>query len=363
MARMNHRGAIRAAIAYVLVVGGGTFLVVMTGLNALMAAEDNFGGHAHAQVSLLALLGLNLKLFLRLSGSLYVLIWLFVGVLIYLCGLLLQKLKAPVLGRLILAVVSSFLSCGIISFLAPVGWPSIAAVLLTILGVGVLVAAVGFFMFPRICEESFQARPLGRGHCALISVWALYLVGTWGYNAYASAKVHTLDDPGIDIVFLKWSPGEGEVREEPIGKYDSYYPRMNNEEITELRAAGLTGVIQGWGNNHLPGPGVSSRVVLIMSRGVRETVDLRKPASGDIIYLQTQEGWRLFPPSAPTLPRTMRLTIQEPNVHHTYPDQMVTVDIGLGHPDPAYGLNTFSWSPEEFQAPLPSLPSQNADLK
>jgi hypothetical protein len=93
-----------------------------------------------------------------------------------------------------------------------------------------------------------------------------------------------------------------------------------------------------------------------MSRGVRETVDLPKPASVDILYIQTQQGWKAFPASAPTVARGMRLTIDEPNQHHSFPDTIVTTDVGLGYPKPEYGLNTFSWQPEEFQAPLPSLP-------
>jgi len=95
-----------------------------------------------------------------------------------------------------------------------------------------------------------------------------------------------------------------------------------------------------------------------MSRGVRETVDLPKPARGDILYIQTQQGWKAFPVKVPTLARSIRLTIDEPNEHPSFPDTIVTTDVGLCYPRPEYGLNTFSWQPEEFQAPLPSLSTQ-----
>jgi hypothetical protein len=359
--RKNHRGAYRTALGYVLVVMAGTFLLVLPAFTLLANAPDRF--HPNAHPSLLAILGFHAKLLLRLVGSLLVLIWLFAGVLIYLCALLLQKLKIPLLSRLILAAISAYLSCKIVFFLAPVGWPSLSAVYFTILGVGFLGAAFGFFVFPRICEESFQTGPLGRGHWALLSVWALYIVSAYGYTAYAYAKLHALNDPAINIVFFKWSPGEGEVREVSHGPYDTSFPQMKDVEINELRAAGLTGTLLCWGNNSLPGPGAASRVVLIMSRGTREIVDLRKPATGDILYIQTQEGWKAFPPSTPTLPRAIRLAISEPNEQHTFPDTTVTTDIGFGYPNLEYGPHAFSWMPEEFQAPLPSLPNQPGSPK
>ena len=356
MVRKNHRGAYRTALGFVLVVMGGTFLVFLPSFTLLATAPDRF--HPSAHPSLLAILGFHAKLFLRVAGSPFVLIWLFAGVLIYLCALLLQRLKIPLLSRLILAAVSAYLSCKIVFFIAPVGWPSVAAVYLTILGVGFIGAAFGFFVFPRICEESFQTGPLGRGHWALLSVWLLYVVSAYGYTAYAILKVRTMNDPSIDLVFFKWTPGEGEIREEPVGKFDTQFPKMRDLEIQELRAAGLTGILHCWGNNMLPGSSQRSRVVLIMSRGIRETVDLPKPANGDILYIQTEQGWKAFPASATTVARSIRLTIEEPNVHHSFPDTIVTTDVGLGYPKPDYGLNTFSWQPEEFQAPLPSLPTQ-----
>jgi hypothetical protein len=355
--RKNHRGAYRTALGYVLVVMGGTFLVFLPLLTLLANTQDRF--HPFVHPSLLAILGFHAKLFLSVAGSLLVLIWLFAGVLIYLCAVLLQKLKIPFLSRLILAAVSAYLSCKIVFFIAPVGWPSLAAVYLTILGVGFIGAAFGFFVFPRICEESFQTGPLGRGHWVLLSVWALYIVSAYGYTAY----IRIMGDPSIDLVFLKWSPGEGEVREEPNGKYDASFPVLRDVEVQELRAAGLTGILQEWGNNTLPGSLQRSRVVLIMSRGVRETVDLPKPARGDILYIQTEQGWKVFPTSAPTVARSIRLTIDEPNQHNTFPDTTVTTDVGLGYPKPEFGVHTFSWQSQEFQSPLPSLPAQTPNSK
>jgi hypothetical protein len=354
--RKDHRGAYRTALGYVLVVMAGTFLLVLPMFTLLASEPDRL--HAYAHPSLLAVLGFHAKLLLRLVGSFLVVLWLFAGVFIYVCALLLQKLKIPLLSRLILAAVSAYLSCKIVFILAPTGWPSLAAVYFTMLCVGLLGAAYGFFVYPWICRQSFQTAPLGRGHRVLLSAWGLYVVSAYGYTAFAISKVRFLNDPSIDLVLFKWSPGEGEVQEEPMGKFDTQFPQMRDLEIQELRAAGLTGILRCWGNNTLPGSSRRIRVVLVMSRGLRESIDLPKPASADILYIQTQEGWKAFPASTTTVKRTIRLSISEPNVHHTDPYTNVTTDTGLGYPDPESGVPTFYWLPEEFQSPLPSLPTQ-----
>src|SRR5260370_1769641 len=119
--------------------------------------------------------GLYLKLFLRLAASPLVLGWLFSGALIYICGLALQKLKVTLVSRLILAGISAYLSCKILLLISPTGWPSLAAVYLTMLGTGFVGGAFGFFVYPRICEESFQTGPLGKGHKILPAAWVLLI--------------------------------------------------------------------------------------------------------------------------------------------------------------------------------------------
>ena len=162
--RKNHRGAYRTALGYVLVVMGGTFLVVTPAFNLLASGGDRF--HPYAHPSVLAVLGFNVKLFFRVAGSPAVALWLFAGALVYLCALLLQKLKIPLLSRLILAAVSAYLSCKIVFFVAPVGWPSLAAVYFTILGVGFFWGRLRILRLPAdlrriISDQPARSRALG----------------------------------------------------------------------------------------------------------------------------------------------------------------------------------------------------------
>ena len=358
MAQMTYRGAYRTAVAYLLIVMGGTFVVVFPAISLLARSQDRSLGYATRSPQ--AILSLHLRTFLQFAASTLPLIWLLAGALLYLCALALQKLKVPLLSRLLLAGISAYLSFRILPFIAPVGWPSLSAVYLTMFGTGLLGAAFGFFAYPRICQPSFQAAPLWSGHRIIFGAWAVLLLSSHGYAAYRVHQVQSVNDPGISFVFVKWSPGEGDVHEEFSRVPDSRLPHMRDVEIQELRAAGLTGSLHMWGNTSLSRPGENCRVVLVMSRGIRETVDLPKPSVGDILYIQTEQGWKAFPPSTPTLPRTIRLTLAAPDETNTYPRTKITVDVGLGHPDPKFGIPAFDWTPKESGAPLPFLLSQSS---
>lgn len=337
---------------------GGTFLIVLPALTLLANSEDrSHGRYAQDHLTAFAILAEHLKLFLRATVSWMVFFWLGAGALLYVCALVLQKLKINFLSRLVMAGVSAFLSCGIIMTIAPVGWPSLGAVLFTLFWTGLFAAAFGFFVFPRTCEDSFQNGPIAPWHWAIVSIWALSLIVGNSQTAYAIHKVRSLNDPAIDLVFFKWTPdtaGNGEELRVARGPYDTF-PYLKDEELNQLRAAGLTGTVHPCGSNMLPGFGPHVRVVIIMSRGLRETVDLPKPAKDNILYIQTEEGWKAFPSSAPTLPRTIRLSLSEGNAHHFYPATIMTTDMGMGQPSLQYGLPTFEWTPDEFEAPLPSL--------
>ncbi len=359
MARPNHRGAYRTAIGYVLIVMGGTFLLVMSALNLWAAWQDKSYGHNHRNnPGVVAVFGFNLKLFLRLVCSPFVLLWLFAGALVYLCGLLLQKLKVPILSRLILAAVSAYLSSKIIMFVAPVGWPSLASVYFTFFWTGLIAAAFGFFLYPHIGEESFQTAPLGRGYKLLLTAWALLFAYAWGHTAYTLARIHATKDPEVRLVFAKWSPEEGDLHEELNKAIDPPFHYLTDLEIQELRAAGLTGILRGYGGSVIPAQ--AKRLVVIMAHPVRETVDLPKPASGDILYLQTQQGWKVFPPGSATVPRTLRLTYLDPTPMNNVATTNYSLDIGLGHPkEPSSYAYAFSWLRDEFEAPIPAPPAQS----
>jgi hypothetical protein len=355
MARKLHRGAFRTALEYVLVVMGGTALLIT--LWVALGANWYFDlrGYIHPGFRSAILSGADIFL-TRLVTPAAVLIWLFVGALLYIAALILTGLlKNNLFPGLGLGAISMVASGWLMIRVPPAVWPSLPALYFMMLVAGLLGGAFGVFLPWRVRSESFQTSPLGWGHRLIGGVWVAALVSLYGYAASATLRVRALNDPTVDFIFVKWSPAEGDIREVPVGPYDSTFPQLKELEIEELRAAGLTGTLMSNGNNYSYGSASKVRMVIVMSRGLHETVELRKPESGDILYIQTEEGWKPFPPSAPTVSRTVRLTYTEANVHQTYPSTNITADMGLGHPNGAYGIGAFSWKPEEFQAPLPSL--------
>jgi hypothetical protein len=358
MAQKKHRGAYRTAIEYVLFVMGGISVVVMLVIG--LGGEWFFNSQTYIHPGFRAAFASGPGFFLRIAASPFVLVWLFLGTLIYICGLLLQTLGATLLPRLLLGTISASLSGAILILLPPAVVPSLPALYEMILCGGFLGGLFGFLLYPRVGTESFQTSPLGRGHWALISAWILYLVAAYGHSAYQVHKGRSFKDPSIDFVYVKWTPAGGEIREEPGFRGDDQFPRIRENEIQELRAAGFTGILQACGRNNFDylATASRSRMVIVMSRVMRETIDLPRPASGDILYIQTEQGWKVFPESAPTVPRTVRLWFSALPNGPAFPYTNATTDTGLGHPKPALGFPAFSWRPEDFQAPLPSLPVQ-----
>jgi len=293
-----------------------------------------------------------------------ILSWVFVAALLYVCALLLTKTSSGTLiQRLLLALLSLYCSGRVIVFFSPALLHDMASGYFTMLFAGLLGGVYGFFLFPRVRGESLQISPMLRRYWIVAGVWILIFSVNWSRTEYQLFKIHSISDPKLQLHFVKWSPAEGEVREEPIGKFAPPAHNLTDLEIEQLRAAGLTGILQRWGHtgNDYPAPSGFCRFVIVMSHPVQQTIDLPKPASGDILYLQTEHGWKVFPTSAPTVTRTVRLMFSTPEAHLNIPSTRYSVDIGLGHPTEIPFLNAaFSWLPDEFQAPLPSLPNPSS---
>ena len=354
MSRKLHRGAFRTALAYVLFVMGGTALFIT--LRIALGANWYFDSHGYIHPGFRAALVSGTVIFLRILASPLVLVWLYVGALLYIGALILAGLiKNNIIPGLALGVVSMIGSGWIVIRWPPAVWPSLPALYFMMLIAGLLGGIFGFILPFRARNEVFQTSPLNWGHRIIAGAWVVALVSLYGYAALATLRVRVLGDPTVELIFAKWSPAEGEIREVRVGPYDTTFPQLRDSEIEELRAAGFTGTLQFNGNNYFYGSASRSRVVIVMSRGLHETVELRKPASGDILYIQTEEGWKAFPASTPTVGRTVRLSYFGPNAHQTYPTTNITADMGLGHPRVEYGIGGFSWKPEGFQAPMPSL--------
>jgi hypothetical protein len=369
MIRTRLLGAFRTVLEYVVFVMGGTAILVMfaRGLGILWSFNPEFvhPGFRAAFVSgflyFYALLVYVPRVVIWGVVIPQIMSWVFAGALLYVCALLLAKVSSGTLTqRIVLALISLYCSGRVIMFFSPALLHDMGSGYFTMLFAGLLGGVYGFFLFPRVRSESAQTSPMLLRHWIVASAWIVLFSANWGHTEYQRFKIHSIKDPELQLHFVKWTPAEGDVREEAIGKFAPPAHNLTDLEIEQLRAAGLTGILQRWGHtgNDYPAPTGVIRFVIVMSRPVQETIDLPKPASGDILYLQTEQGWKVFPPSAPTVTRTVRLMFSGPEPHLNIPSTRYSIDIGLGHPAEIPFINSaFSWLPNEFQAPLPSLPN------
>ena len=364
-------GVLRTVLEYVVFVMGGTAVLVMfaRSVGILWSFNPEFvhPGFRAAVVSgflyFYALLVYVPRVVVWGLVVPQILSWVFVAVLLYVAALLLAKASSRTLvSRVVAAVISLYCSGRVIVFFSPALLHDIGSIYFTMFFAGLLGGVYGFFLFPRVSSESPSTSPMLLRHWTAAGAWVLLFSANWAHTEYQLFKIHSINDPQLQLYFVKWTPAEGEVREEPIGKFAYTSRYLTDLEIEQLRAAHLTGILQTWGHTgheYPPPPPETRRFVIVMSRPVQETIELPKPAFVDILYFQTDQGWKVFPPSVQTVPRTVRLTFSGPESHINVPSTCYSVDIGLGHPAEIPFTNTaFSWLPEEFQAPLPSLPDQ-----
>ncbi len=369
MIRTRLLGAIRTVLEYVLFVMGGTALLVMLarGLGILRSFNPEFI-HPGFRAALVSGCLYFWALLVNVPRVVFfgvvipqILSWVFIAALLYVCALLLAKTSlGTLIQRIALALISLYCSGRVIMFFSPALLHDMASGYFTMLFAGLLGGVYGFLLFPRVRGESLQTSPMLRRHWIIAGAWILLFSANWSRTEYQRFKIHSINDPQLQLHFVKWTPAEGDVREEAIGKFAPPAHNLTELEIEQLRAAGLTGILQRWGHsgNDYLAPTDVCRFVIVMSRPVQETIDLAKPASGDILYLQTEQGWKVFPPSAPTVTRTVRLVFSGPEPHLNIPSTRYSVDIGLGHPAEIPFINAaFSWLPNESQAPLPFLPN------
>src|SRR5216684_2510709 len=119
MARNLHRGAFRTAIGYVLFVMGGTTLLIL--LRIALGGSWFFDSHGYIHPGFRATFISGATFFLRILTSVLVLNWLFLGALLYLCALALNKLPvSPLVSKLLLALISMLISARILVYLPPV---------------------------------------------------------------------------------------------------------------------------------------------------------------------------------------------------------------------------------------------------
>ena len=113
------------------------------------------------------------------------------------------------------------------------------------------------------------------------------------------------NDQRLELVFVLWRKGPESLTIQ--GPFDDKFMAA---ELAQMKAAGLTGqltVVQV--SEH--GTGRRSRAVIVMHRRPDSSTELLQPDGTNVLYLQQEELWVKYPPTAPTLQRTIRLEVSQ----------------------------------------------------
>ncbi|HEY9404528.1 MAG TPA: hypothetical protein VIQ24_17860 [Pyrinomonadaceae bacterium] len=116
----------------------------------------------------------------------------------------------------------------------------------------------------------------------------------------------------LEVVSISWQPDpeplnvrEGSER----GLPDNF--KLADEDLSKLKSLGLTGQVAFDGSSGFIGQGKHARTLIVMQRQLKGTVELPQPDGVEVIYIQGEDGWKMYPSDAPTLQRTIRLWADE----------------------------------------------------
>ena len=106
--------------------------------------------------------------------------------------------------------------------------------------------------------------------------------------------------------------------------------KITDDEMKQLRKLGLRGELRPWGGGGHLGASNVRRFVVVMYHPIAEPVNLPKPKDGDVIYVQTRDGWKKLPEATDTLTRSVRLSYAPPTPQESSAMTKYFEDKGFG---------------------------------
>jgi hypothetical protein len=131
------------------------------------------------------------------------------------------------------------------------------------------------------------------------AVWSFYLPQLLGI---ASSR---LSDQELGLEVLLWAPSTSPLVIEQAPNVRDM--KLSALEAQQVKDTGLTGTVSVYAANARYGSGRKSHVILIMQEPVSEAIELKEPDACSIVYIQGNHKWQMFPPTAATLKRTIRI--------------------------------------------------------
>jgi hypothetical protein len=132
-------------------------------------------------------------------------------------------------------------------------------------------------------------------------------VGIWSFYLPTIVDVvkTRLSDQELGLSVLLWSPSAS-----PLTIQEHPNMRLSPIEIQQIKDVGITGALSTYTANGQFGSGKTSHVTLIMQGPVKGPIELKEPDTSSVVYIQYGDDWKMFPPNARTLERTIRIEPQ-----------------------------------------------------
>lgn len=110
-------------------------------------------------------------------------------------------------------------------------------------------------------------------------------------------------DQQLEVISFKWTLGL-----EPLDIQEVLANRVSEDNLSQLKSLGFTGQLTYAGGSGVVGRGNKhARAIIIMQHQLKEPIDLHQPDGVEVIYIQTNDGWKMIPSDAPTLQRVIHL--------------------------------------------------------
>lgn len=131
-------------------------------------------------------------------------------------------------------------------------------------------------------------------------------------------------EQSLEVIFVRVIPGPQDltIAERTGG--------LSENELEQLKALGLSGTLHFGMSQYRSGTPTQARAVVVCTGDVRAPVELREPRGANVMYVQSGDLWKMYPPGAPTLRKRIKFwpSTAEP--------QMIEVQSGSSH-------SAFSW--------------------
>jgi hypothetical protein len=134
------------------------------------------------------------------------------------------------------------------------------------------------------------------------AVWSFYMPAIAGF---ASTR---MSDQELGLALLLWTPSTAPLAiQQPAEIPNIPSTKLSAIYLQQIEAADLKGELSVYTAGGRYGSGKKSHVTIIIQRPVAEVVELKEPDATNVVYIQGAHDWRMWPPDAPTLKRTIRL--------------------------------------------------------